>query len=265
MPERAALLRRLGLPLALGLVWAASPAWAQPATPVPVPGQSQQAQPATPPPVPGQSRQAQPATPSLVPGQGRQAQPASPSPDAPAPEVGTRPLAEALRVVGGRCWTSESLVAAVRAWLKRDEVDERLAIEVRHLRGPPERVIFVVRRPGARASERAFSDLRLPCDDQRAAVALSIALSIDATLLSRPEPPPVEPPAEAAPAPPAPAPAPVPKPPAVEPAARRAPASRARPPLPVRASVEAGAAFGALPAPAPFAFLGLGVGPFHGA
>ncbi len=232
VPERAAYPWRPGLPLALALLCVAPSARAQalpsPAAPVP----------------------ARPA-------------PAAPTPPDPSgPEASTRPLAEALRVVGGRCWNVSSLIAAVRAWLKRDEVDEQLAIEVRHLRGPPERVVFVVRRAGARASERVFSDMRLPCDDQRAAVALSIALSIDATLLLRADPPVV---AEPAPTPAAPAPEPPPKPVPAEAPVRRAPVPRARPALPLWASLEAGAAFGALPTPAPLAALSLGVGPFHGA
>jgi hypothetical protein len=192
------------------------------------------------------------------------AQPAPASPaEAEGGELPTRPLAESLRVVGGRCWDGPSLVAAVREWLKRDEVDARLAIEVRHLVGPPERVVFVVKRGGKRASERVFRDMRRPCADQRAAVSLSIALSIDATLLLRPdvEAPPVEQepaPPEPEPPPPAPAPPPpeTPRPRAARPAPPR--------PLPVRASLEAGAAFGVLPAPTPFASLSLGVGPFHG-
>lgn len=232
VPERAARFWRPGLLLvcALALAWA-RPAQAQPTAPganAPTPGAIAHA-----------------------PGAG-----------SPASEASTRPLAEALRVVGGRCWDAPSLVAAVRAWLKRDEVDERLAIEVRHLRGPPERVVFVVRRGGARASERVFSDMRLPCDDQRAAVALSIALSIDATLLLRPDPPATP---EPEPTPVEPAPEPPPKPVAAETRVRQAQPPRARPAWSVWASLEAGAAFGALPAPAPFAALSLGVGPFHGA
>lgn len=84
----------------------------------------------------------------------------SPAPVEPDPALGrpTRPLSEALRVGGGRCWNGPSLVAAVRAWLKRDEVDARLAIDVRHLAGPPERVVFVVKRGAEPASERVFRD-----------------------------------------------------------------------------------------------------------
>lgn len=189
----------------------------------------------------------------------------APSVEAEGAELPTRPLAESLRVVGGRCWDGPSLVAAVREWLKRDEVDARLAIEVRHLVGPPERVVFVVKRSGKRASERVFRDMRRPCADQRAAVSLSIALSIDATLLFRPdvEVPPVEQePAPPEPEPPPPAPAPPPLPPETH--RPRAASPEPRRPLPVRASLEAGAAFGVLPAPTPFASLSLGVGPFRG-
>lgn len=190
----------------------------------------------------------------------------APAAEARGAELATRPLGEALRIVGGRCWDTPSLIAAVRAWLKRDEVDARLAIEVRHLPGPPERVSFVVRRAGVRASERVFRDMRQPCAEQRAAVSLSIALSIDATLLSRPE---IEVP-EPQPA----APEPATPPPAEAPPARPEPSRPEAPPQaprrqkrlpPLRASLEAGAAFGVLPAAAPFAALSLGLGPLHGA
>ncbi len=123
-----------------------------------------------------------------------------------APE--TVPLAEAVEVLEGACISRAELLGGVEAWLNRKDVDRRIRIVVEERQAMQPR--FVVRREGKPPTERRFSGGGIDCAELRAAVALAIALAIDATILQNVVEPPL------LPTPPEPAP-PEPTPPATEP------------------------------------------------
>jgi hypothetical protein len=133
-----------------------------------------------------------------------------------AQESASWPLTEAIEVSEGACVTHGELVASVETWLGRGAIDRRIRIIVQE--AEPGRPSFVVLREDQPAAERRFRPSRIACPDLRAAVALAIALAIDATILQGL--------LEPAPAPPPP-PAPGPPPPRPEPPPAAAPAPKA--------------------------------------
>lgn len=75
------------------------------------------------------------------------------------------------------CLTPASLASAVAAWRKDDRVDARLrVVVVESARGAR----FVVRRDGEILGERALEAASATCDELREALALTLAVSIDA-------------------------------------------------------------------------------------
>lgn len=133
-------------------------------------------------------------------------------------EAETWSLDEALEVVENRCMTEGELSANVRLWLGRPSVDRRIRIVVDQL--DEDSLRFVLSRDGKPSAERRFHTADVSCVDLRAAVALAIALAIDATVMQaileplpatpgppapRPRPAPARPPAPRPPPPPAPA------------------------------------------------------------
>lgn len=123
-------------------------------------------------------------------------------------EPETWSLAEALDVVENRCMTESELAANVRLWLGRPSVDRRIQIVVDQL--DEDSLRFVLSRDGKPSAERRFHTSDVSCVDLRAAVALAIALAIDATVMQA-----ILEPVPEAPAPPAPKPSPAPaRPPA---------------------------------------------------
>jgi hypothetical protein len=84
---------------------------------------------------------------------------------------------------GGECLDAAVLVEQVVSWLGRDRADGRLAIRVEAEGEPPAAVSFVVEVEGEPSAERHFHRPPTRCEDVRAAVALAIALAIDATIL----------------------------------------------------------------------------------
>jgi hypothetical protein len=107
---------------------------------------------------------------------------APPDPNAVPQALPVRPLEQALFVQpGATCLEPAKLVRRVARWLRRDTVDARIRVDVRGDPQAKERVSFVIDRAGERA-ERTIGDAPLDCDQLHAALALSIALAIDATV-----------------------------------------------------------------------------------
>ncbi|MFO0567563.1 MAG: hypothetical protein U0263_18030 [Polyangiaceae bacterium] len=158
-------------------------------------------------------------------------------------EVKTRPLGEAIQAEGVRCMTRQELVQNVELWLGRGTLDERISIRVEEL--DPTSLRFVVSRGGAPAAERRFKTTDVACPDLRAAVALAIALAIDATVLKA-----VLEPVAPAPTEPPPAPRetePPAKPKAAKPKARAVPKPRSPDEAGLEAEVHAMVLVGVLP------------------
>lgn len=80
---------------------------------------------------------------------------------------------------GPTCLEEERLERRVARWLKRDTIEAGLRIWVRG--GPSEnRVRFTLRRDGDYRTQRDLGEVPGDCGDRHAAVALAIALAIDA-------------------------------------------------------------------------------------
>lgn len=92
-----------------------------------------------------------------------------------------RPVTQALTVERGACLEQQELARALVHWLRRDAIDARVSIVARQTTGG---VAFVVRRDEGRTGER---DLRvreaISCAQLHRALALAIAIAIDATVL----------------------------------------------------------------------------------
>lgn len=113
-----------------------------------------------------------------------QAAPASEAtPAAEPPPDQTRTVADALSLTPGpTCLEEARLERRVARWLERERISDD--IQVRVSGGPePNQASFVLTRGDAPPTERVLSEVPGDCGDQHSAVALSIALAIDATLL----------------------------------------------------------------------------------
>lgn len=83
---------------------------------------------------------------------------------------------------GATCLVRERLINRVARWLQRTTIEAPLRVVVRGDAVLPTRVFFsVVREPGDSA-ERRLDNAPSDCDQMHSAVALSIALAIEATL-----------------------------------------------------------------------------------
>ncbi|MFT3775714.1 MAG: hypothetical protein QM820_60985 [Minicystis sp.] len=109
----------------------------------------------------------------------------------------TRRLAEVLTVERAQCLAPATLASAVAAWRKDDRVDVRLRIEV--VESAARGARFVLRRDDEVVGERTLDAAGASCDELREALALTLAVSIDAIPPAPPSPPPAAPPAPAAP------------------------------------------------------------------
>lgn len=151
----------------------------------------------------------------------------------------TWPLGEALEVAENHCLTEATLIPSVELWLGREAVDRRIRIFVDAEKS--RQVRFIVERDEEAIAERVFTKTKVPCADLRAAVALAIALAIDATALETLEAPEPMPPAaevpEALP------------PPLVAPEAATPPPEEEPTSPDLRLSVHGLGALGVLPAP----------------
>jgi hypothetical protein len=83
---------------------------------------------------------------------------------------------------GATCLDRDRLIERIARWLQRTSIEARLRVVVRGDSELPTRVFFsVVREPGDSA-ERRLDNAPSDCDQLHSAVALSIALAIEATL-----------------------------------------------------------------------------------
>jgi hypothetical protein len=102
-------------------------------------------------------------------------------PQPPSPPLSLQALFDAISVdPGASCLDRAKLVKRVARWLQRDLIDARIRVEVR---GDPVRknyVAFSIDRGGGDRSERTIPDAPEDCDQLHSALALSIALAIDA-------------------------------------------------------------------------------------
>jgi hypothetical protein len=100
---------------------------------------------------------------------------------APGATYDTRALSEALEVSDGPCIEQERLAVLTASWLGYDRIDARLQIAV-ELRGD-DAIAFELRNAGEVKVER---DMPAPenCADRHAALALAIAMAIDASVFA---------------------------------------------------------------------------------
>lgn len=92
-----------------------------------------------------------------------------------------RPLAEAIVVSrSDACVEADALVRQVATWLGRDGVDAALGVVV-EVEGSA--ASFEITRDGQAVASRRFDRLPADCADRRAALALAIALGLDAAIL----------------------------------------------------------------------------------
>lgn len=92
-----------------------------------------------------------------------------------------RPLVDAIAVEGeAACVERERLAEHVEAWLGRDGLDPRLDVIAREREDAVE---FQLRRDGEVRVERTIDPAPRDCADRQAALALAIALAIDASVL----------------------------------------------------------------------------------
>jgi hypothetical protein len=112
--------------------------------------------------------------------------PAATPPSASAPAVPSRPLAEAIQVnPEASCLDAETLVRRVARWLQRETLDARLTIEVHGGTRTPAEPSFTIDAGDGERAVRKLDDAPADCDQLHSALALSIALAIDATLAER--------------------------------------------------------------------------------
>jgi hypothetical protein len=96
-------------------------------------------------------------------------------------DANDRPLVEALSVGPSTCLDKPALVAHVRMWTRKSQLDRHLAIDVTDTsRG----MRFVLRRDNVVIGERVLDIENVPCAEVNAAVGLGIASALDATLLA---------------------------------------------------------------------------------
>jgi hypothetical protein len=96
------------------------------------------------------------------------------------------PLHERISVeAGATCLDRRRLIRRVARWLERDRIDARIDVRVRGDEEQAYGVTFTVHRStdDTRAAVRTIHDAPHDCDQFHSALALSIALAIDATLL----------------------------------------------------------------------------------
>jgi hypothetical protein len=111
--------------------------------------------------------------------------------------VPSRPLAQAIELdAGATCLEHERLVGRVGRWLERDQVDARIGVRVLGSGREDNAVAFAITLDGQHRAERKISEAPRDCDQLHSALALSIALAIDATLLDAQRGAPVEVPSD---------------------------------------------------------------------
>lgn len=112
---------------------------------------------------------------------------------ADADDVVTRPLSEALIVQRAECLETESLARAVTRWLGQDAIDRRISISVRK---EGDAIVYGLHRDDVLVGQRTVTSLPEGCVELTTALALSIAVAIEATFFGGEE---ADAPPEAAP------------------------------------------------------------------
>lgn len=107
-------------------------------------------------------------------------------------------LADALIVEPGMtCLDRETMLAHIRSWRDRDQIDPQIAIRVRGSSDDPRSLGFVLWFGDAVVIERGFDEAPDSCSDLHAVVGLAIAIALDDALpvelgIVEPAPAPVE-------------------------------------------------------------------------
>lgn len=95
----------------------------------------------------------------------------------------TIPVVDALRVdAGATCLVRERLAAHLVMWLERDRIDAGLSVEVVGDPDDPYAATFVIARDAVRASPRSLGRIPDDCQALHAAVALAVAVAVDASV-----------------------------------------------------------------------------------
>jgi len=103
------------------------------------------------------------------------------APAAPAEQL--RPVAEAVTLEpGATCLEAERLTRRIARWLERDQIEQSIRVHVRGDERDSQAVRFSIEAAGGRRAERNLLDAPEDCAQMHAAVALSVAMAIDATL-----------------------------------------------------------------------------------
>jgi hypothetical protein len=97
-----------------------------------------------------------------------------------AQDEGTRPVLDALTVGPSACLQAPALAEQIVMWLRRPTLDRRLSVQVVDA---PDGVHFVVERDGEVVGKRRLDVERAACQQIHAAVALGVAVALDATVL----------------------------------------------------------------------------------
>jgi hypothetical protein len=117
--------------------------------------------------------------------------PAAPSPSPPLPAALSLPASPSPPLSseptltlepGATCLERERLIQRVARWRERASVDADIRVHVRGDPREPTRVFFSVERAATEPTERVLDNAPADCDQLHSAVALSIALAIDAIL-----------------------------------------------------------------------------------
>jgi hypothetical protein len=98
------------------------------------------------------------------------------------PDEGSWPISQALVVGPSACLEAGALSQQIAIWLTRSEIDRRLTVEVTDA---ADGVHFVVRRDGQVVGRRRLDVERAACQQIHAAVALGVAIALDATVLDQ--------------------------------------------------------------------------------
>jgi hypothetical protein len=122
------------------------------------------------------AQDAEPATPAAIPFEG----------PAPAAEpVDRHSLLTAIEVEpGATCLSADKLIRRVERWLNQTKVDARIRVHVRGDDSDPNKVQFSIDRgDGLKPAVRRIDDAPEECEQLHSALALSIALAIDASIV----------------------------------------------------------------------------------
>ncbi len=94
------------------------------------------------------------------------------------------PLAQVVQLdAGATCLEMDRLTLRITRWRERDTVDARIRVDVHGDAASANRVSFTVTKLGGASAQRTLANAPEDCDELHSAVALAIALSIDATLI----------------------------------------------------------------------------------